>query len=109
MRHRQKRNKEETDLEIFEPPREEIMEFAVAMEKQMRYNEARGKSYAWVAFNPRVLYERMIGEVGELTDELAKEPNFNEPQFQHECMDVSTFGLFLWYQSKTRERNNGRE
>lgn len=85
-------------------PRPELLFFAKALEVQMRYNEARGKAYGWVVFKPGVLFSRLQKEVGELEDELIK-PDFDEPEFQHEALDVSTFGFFLWYQSKIREAN----
>lgn len=97
-------------MEISEiQPRQEIMEFAIAMERQMRYNEdVRDKSYGWVMFDPLVLFSRLKGEMRELSNELAVRSGFDEKKVQHESMDVSTFGFFLWYQSRMRE-NNGRK
>jgi hypothetical protein len=78
--------------------RDEIMMFAHALERQMQYNEKRGKGDEWKKADPKLLFKRLNDEVKELKYEL----QFTEPEEQkvrHESCDVGCIAFFIWYRS----------
>ena len=86
-------------------PREEFLKLAMALEKQMRYNEGRGKGDAWAVSKPSYLIRKLEEEVEELGNEIVMEPDFDEPKVQHESLDVICVAFFIWFNSTQRERN----
>lgn len=78
------------------------MMFAHALEKQMRYNEKRGKGDEWKECNPHWLFKRLTDEWKELFDVFQYSVKPDEKELRHESLDVSTVGFFLWYTSLMR-------
>ena len=81
--------------------RPEILMFAHALEKQMRYNEARGKTDEWKEANPRFLFMRLRDEVEELHVELSGSLRVQK-NIRHESLDVGSLAFFIWYNSLLR-------
>jgi hypothetical protein len=76
--------------------RPEIMIFAHALEKQMWYNEKRGKGDEWKEMDYQYLFKRLMDEV----DELKQEIDFTEPEelkVRHESLDVGSMACFIFY------------
>lgn len=84
--------------------RPEILMFAHALEKQMRYNEGRGKTDEWKEANPIFLFMRLREEVDELRLELSVGLT-DQKKVRHESLDVGSLSFFIWYNSllKTAE------
>jgi len=81
-------------------PRPELMLFAIALEKQMRYNEKRGKGDEWKEADLSFLWVRFRDEAKELKDELF--PNgipFDQKKIRHESLDVGCMAFFIFYRS----------
>jgi hypothetical protein len=81
------------------------MAMAERLEQQMRYNEARGKLYAWETAQPQYLLSRLEDEFWELSNEMVEDPDTptDEKRIQHESMDVIALAHFIWCQSLMRE------
>lgn len=81
--------------------RPEILMFAHALEKQMQYNEGRGKTDEWKEADPKFLFKRLQDEVRELQIELSV-GNTDQKKVRHESLDTGSFSFFIWYNSLLR-------
>jgi len=73
-----------------------IMQFSTEMENKMRKHDKDKGTHGWVDMNPKMLLEKLMGEVLELSDELIEYPDTTRySNIIDECADIANYAMMI--------------
>lgn len=72
-----------------------IMQFSTEMEENLRKHDKDKGRCGWVDMDPKVLLEKLMGEILELSDALIEYPNINHKEIIDECADVANYAMMI--------------
>jgi hypothetical protein len=84
------------DIPMPDTVRPEVMLFARYIERQLKYNEARGKGEEWRFWDLKSLLIKLKSEFKELTEEINLTPTPIYMAVCHEALDVACVCLFIF-------------
>jgi len=73
-----------------------IRQFSTEMEDKMRKHDEDKGTHGWVDMDPRMLLEKLMGEVLELSDELIDYTNSSKYiNIIDKCADVANYAMMI--------------
>ena len=96
------------DINLPKEVRPEVMLFARYMERQLRYNESRGKGDSWRTWTLKELWIKLKEEHKELKDEIHLTPVPIYNAVCHEALDVACVCMFIFINSMGKLFSGGK-
>lgn len=73
-----------------------IRQFSTDMENKMRKHDEDKGTHGWVSMDPKILLEKLMGEVLELSDEMIDYPKTTKyDKIMEECADIANYAMMI--------------